>query len=125
MHLSVYVAALSTCLGLVSAVPATDSAVKVDPALRLIKTSPTDPGKWVTEEEKIVNYAAKKIDYVDITDIKDPEVLQRLSAPTTDNARVAAAITYPTTLTHQTEANALIAQTNTNGPKSWLTTLTK
>lgn len=33
-------------------------------------------------------------------------------------------MTYPATLTHQTEANALIAQLSTTGPKSWLTTLT-
>lgn len=124
MHPKLYLAAVSTGLSLVSAVPAVDSAVKVDAALRLIKTSPTDSGKWVTEDEKILNYVAKKVDFIDITDIKDPEVLQKLSA-NGDNFRAAAAITYPTALSHQTEANALIAQTNTIGPKSWLTTLTK
>lgn len=125
MHPKLYLAAVSTGLSLVSAVPAVDSAVKVDAALRLIKTSPTDSGKWVTEDEKILNYVAKKVDFIDITDIKDPEVLQKLSADTGDNSRAAAAITYPTTLSHQTEANALIAKTNTTGPKGWLTTLTK
>ena len=106
------------------AVPAAHNADIADRALRLIKTSASDEGIWVTEGEKISKYTAKKIDFVDITDIKDTEVLQRLSASPSDNFRVAA-ITYPTTLTHQTEANGLIAKTNTNGPKSWLTTLTK
>lgn len=125
MHLKIYLATVTTCLSLVSAVPATDSAVKVDSGLRLIKTSPTDEGKWVTEEDKISGYVANKVQFVDITDIKDSEVLQKLSANTGDNFRAAAAITYPTTLSHQSEANALIAKTNTTGPKSWLTTLTK
>lgn len=126
MHLQTCFAALSLSLSLTSAVPATDSTVKRDAGLRLIKTSPTDPGKWVTEEDKISKYAAKRVQFVDITDIKDPEVLQKLSMGTSENFRVAAplAIAYPTTLSHQTEANALIAKTNTNGPKSWLTTLT-
>ena len=124
MHLIASLAALVTTTSLAIAVPATNNANLVDRALRLIKTSPSDKGTWVTEEEKISRYTAKKIDFVDITDIKDTEVLQRLSASPSDNFRVAA-ITYPTTLTHQTEANGLIAKTNTNGPKSWLTTLTK
>ena len=124
MHLSISLAALVTTASFAIAVPATDSAKTANRALRLIKTSASDDGTWVTEEEKISKYTAKKIDFVDITDIKDTEVLQRLSASTSDNFLLAA-ITYPTTLTHQTEANGLIAKTNTNGPKSWLTTLTK
>lgn len=123
MHLKTCLAVLGASLSLATAVPAANS-LEADSGLRLIKTSPTDEGKWVTEEDKISNYTAKKIDFVDITDIKDPEVLQRFSASTEDNFRLAA-IAYPTTLTHQTEANALIARSNTTGPRSWLTTLTK
>ena len=124
MRLSTSLTTLVATASFALAVPATNSANIANRALRLIKTSASDEGVWVTEEEKISKYTAKKIDFVDITDIKDTEVLQRLSASTSDNFRVAA-ITYPTTLTHQTEANGLIAKTNTNGPKSWLTTLTK
>jgi hypothetical protein len=38
--------------------------------LRLIKTSEADPGTWVTEEQKITDYVAKNIYFIDITDIK-------------------------------------------------------
>jgi leucyl aminopeptidase len=38
--------------------------------LRLIKTSATDPGTWVTEEQKITDYVSKDIHFIDITDIK-------------------------------------------------------
>lgn len=123
-HYKSYLATFLACSTLVSALPATESAVKVNAGLRLIKTSAEDLGAWVTEDEKISKYAAKKIAFIDITDIKDPETLARLSSSSDDTARIAA-ITYPTTLSHQTEANGLIAKTNTNGPKSWLTTLTK
>ena len=37
--------------------------------LRLIKTSPEDAGTWVTEEQKLSEYTAKGIGFVDITDI--------------------------------------------------------
>ena len=124
MRLIISLTALVSTASFAIAVPAARNADIADRALRLIKTSASDGGIWVTEEEKISKYTAKKIDFVDITDIKDTEVLQRFSASPSDNFRVAA-ITYPTTLTHQTEANGLIAKTNTNGPKSWLTTLTK
>jgi len=50
---------------LVSAIP----PVSVRPLMRLIKTSETDAGTWVTEEEKITNYVSKGIGFVDITDI--------------------------------------------------------
>ena len=124
MRVQYYLAALLSIATFVLAVPAIDSAVKPNAGLRLIKTSATDLGTWVTEDGKISNYAAKKIAFVDITDIKDPETLARLSSSSANIAPVAA-ITYPTTLSHQTEANALIAKTNTNGPQSWLMTLTK
>ena len=124
MRARCYLAALLSISNLGLAVPAIGAAVKPDTSLRLIKTSAADPGTWVTEDDKILRYAAKKIAFVDITDIEDPETLARLSSSSGDTARVAA-ITYPTTLSHQTEANALIAKTNTAGPQSWLMTLTK
>ena len=45
----------------------------VDTSLRLIKTSETDPGTWVTEEEKLTDYVAKGIGFIDITDISVSE----------------------------------------------------
>ena len=38
--------------------------------LRLIKTSASDPGTWVTEEQKITDYVSKDIHFIDVTDIK-------------------------------------------------------
>lgn len=35
------------------------------------------------------------------------------------------AATYPTTLTHITEANSLISRVSNTGPQSWLKTLTE
>ncbi|KAL8850889.1 MAG: hypothetical protein Q9221_004202 [Calogaya cf. arnoldii] len=97
---------------------------RVKQGYRLIKTFPTDAGAWVTDEEKTSNYTGKCLHFVDITDIKDPEVLSVLSGKK-DNSRVAAvaAITYPA-VSHQAEANGLIAQLNTSGPQTWLKTLT-
>ena len=117
-------AALLAASSLATAIPAPNAQVKPDPNLRLIKTSEADPGIWVTEEDKISKYKAKKINFIDITDINDPEALQRLSGANDDNSRLAAVI-YPTAISHQTEANALIAGANTTGPKSWLKTLTE
>jgi len=66
-------ALLAGSASLVAAAPAESSPR--DAGLRLIKTSPEDPGTWVTEEEKITNYVAKKIGFVDITEITVSELL--------------------------------------------------
>ncbi|KAG8528230.1 uncharacterized protein KY384_007147 [Bacidia gigantensis] len=122
MHFRYCFAALFLGSSLASAIPAPDNAVKRDPSLRLIKTSPSDPGTWVTEEDKISKYRAKNVNFIDVTDIKDPVTLKLLSGSGADNAR-AAAVVYPTTISHQTQANGFIASANTTGPKSWLKTL--
>lgn len=125
MLLTVYLVAVVATLSLAAAKPAPAGPIKSSPDLRLIKTSATGPGIWVTEEEKISKYRAKKINFIDVTDIKDPETLRRLSGDAAaEDARVAAVV-YPTTITHQTQANALIANANTTGPKSWLRTLSE
>ena len=124
MNFKTCLAALLAAFSFAIAIPAIDSHGKAEPTLRLIKTSEADPGVWVTEEDKISKYRAKKINFIDITDIKDPDTLKRLSTADPDNTR-AAALVYPTTVSHQTEANALIANANTNGPQSWLRTLTE
>ncbi|KAI4234931.1 MAG: hypothetical protein L6R40_006599 [Gallowayella cf. fulva] len=95
---------------------------KVKQGLRLVKTSEADPGSWVTDEQKITNYTGKCLHFIDITDIKDPDVLKRLNGQTPANDARVAAIVYPA-VSHQTEANGLIAQLNTSGPQSWLKTL--
>ena len=141
MYLQKAVIALLSSALLVAAAPA-ESSVRKDPTLRLIKLSDSDAGTWVREDEKVEKYVSKDINFIDITDIKvssdidevrdvntnacflqDKEVLRLLSTPENDVS--VAAITYPTTLTHQTEANALIAKVSTTNPQSWLKTLTE
>lgn len=68
MHLNSALAILAASSRLALASPATDK-IAIDPALRLIKTSETDPGTWVTDEQKIENYVNKHIGFIDITDI--------------------------------------------------------
>lgn len=70
MHFSTYLSTVTALASvLVTAAPQTDGLIQVEPDLRLIKTSETDPGTWVTEEEKIEKYVSKKINFIDITDI--------------------------------------------------------
>lgn len=69
MLLANVLSALAASASLVAAVPASDSTVQINKGLRFIKTSETDPGTWVTDEEKIVNYVAKNIGFIDVTDI--------------------------------------------------------
>src|SRR5690242_1713873 len=87
----------------VAAAPATELATP-DFGLRLIKTSPEDAGKWVTEEQKIRDYKSKGIGFVDITDIEDAQVIAALSAPDNQEHRtmLAQAATYPSNASHQT-----------------------
>ncbi|KAK5659483.1 hypothetical protein OQA88_684 [Cercophora sp. LCS_1] len=113
------------------------------PGLRLIKTTATAPAVWVTEDQKWYDYTAKDIDFLDITDItvhttpptqspqanndQDPEVLQILSTPDngTDSTLSARAITYPTAVSHQAEAEPLVAQVTADKPQAWLKTMTE
>ncbi|KAI4147413.1 MAG: hypothetical protein L6R39_003128, partial [Caloplaca ligustica] len=123
MHFITYLAAVAGLSGLITAIPTPDGQLETSPGLRLIKTSEKDPGVWVTEEDKIAKYRAKKINFIDVTDIKDPDTLSRLSGASADDAARLAAVVYPTTVSHQTQANALIANANVAGPQSWLKTL--
>ncbi len=124
MHLKTCITALAATLSLSRAIPTSNSQVKPDSSLRLVKTSEADPGIWVTEEDKISKYRAKNINLIDITDIVDPQTLQQLSGASPGTSRLAA-VTYPTTVSHQTEANALIAKATAAGPQSWLKTLSE
>lgn len=119
----------STLLSLIagSAHVANAAPKPATPGLRLIKTSPTDPGTWVTEDQKDTDFTAKGIRFIDITDITDASTLRVLSSdPDAPSAQriAAAAVTYPTTITHQSAATPLISQVATASPQSWLRTLT-
>jgi hypothetical protein len=62
-------ALLATWAWSTAAAPAAEQAPRPSrPGLRLIKTSPEDHGKWVTEEQKI-EFRTKSINFIDITDI--------------------------------------------------------
>jgi leucyl aminopeptidase len=117
--------ALATSAQLVASAPVAngDVIVPVDKGLRLIKTSPEDPGQWVTDGQKD-EMAASGQHFIDITDITDESVLSILSTPDGAEARLAAAVTYPTSLSHQSVANPLVNAATTSGPQSWLQTLT-
>ena len=106
---------------LVAALPADNAAA----GLRLIKTSEEDPGTWVTPEAKINEYLANDIHFVDITDITDKDVLYRLSTKPESTVSVRKATDYPTVVSHETEANALIEDVSTSGPEGWLKTMTE
>ncbi|KAK1596573.1 peptidase family M28 [Colletotrichum navitas] len=126
MRFSTTLAVVAASCGLAAAAPATDD-MHVNPGLRLVKTSEDDTGTWVTEDEKFDKYTIKGVGFIDITDISDEEVLNLLStAPKNVSSLVSRqAITYPTTLTHVTEANSLISRVSNTNPQSWLKTLTE
>lgn len=121
-----------------------------DSELRLIKTSETDVGQWVTEQDKFDRFTSKNIGFIDITDIKvsilkqvplsiedygqlffikvriqDDEVLSILSKPSSEASISTRAVTYPTRVEHVDEAKSLIANVSISGPQSWLTTFTQ
>ncbi|KAL2072818.1 hypothetical protein VTL71DRAFT_12161 [Oculimacula yallundae] len=124
MHFKLCLGALAASSSLlVSALPSTDSS-KINAGLRLIKTSEADPGRWVTEDEKIEQYTAKNIGFVDITDITDVDVLNSLSGVSANTLVARQAVTYPTTLTHVTEGNAFISKINMTVPQTVLKTFT-
>ncbi|KAM7197523.1 putative peptidase family M28 [Rhypophila sp. PSN 637] len=124
MRFSTLCTVLAGSASLAVAAPVADG--KLTTGLRLIKTSPEDPGTWVTEEDKMTKYIAKKLQFIDITDITDPEVLAILSTPDGQEPEKLAvrAVTYPSSPTRQSTANPLISQVSTSSPQSWLTTLT-
>lgn len=93
---------------------------------RLIKTSENDPGKWMDQRTFHNNYLTKCVDFVDITDIDDEEVLAILSgADPASFASTAAAPQYPAKPEHVDETNKFIAKASTTNPKSWMKTLTE
>lgn len=75
---------LALLLGVAAASPisqAETSSVTADATLRLIKTSEEDTGTWVSEDEKIENYVAKGVNFIDITDMNVSGVVLPVEAP--------------------------------------------
>jgi leucyl aminopeptidase len=97
---------------------AAPSAAAPRAGLRLVKTAEDDPGRWVADADKWALFTSKGVGFVDITDIKDPEMLAALS--TRPSARLSAAAAYPEELAHVDEANELIATASVDGPKGWV-----
>lgn len=122
MSFKIAVAALAASAHFALAVPVADSSIHIERALHLIKISEDDPGKWVTSQEKYDLYTSKGIGFIDITNIKDKEVLENLSTKPAARFRKSA-VEYPINLSHVEEANGFIASSNTEGPQSWVESL--
>lgn len=91
--------------------------------MRLIKTSPSDPGTWMSRDDvyRLIQPGKKFGDsFVDITNIKDTQVLDSLARSANDNSRVATAGQFPDKLSHIDEANELIEARNMTEPQQWL-----
>ncbi|ROT41315.1 leucyl aminopeptidase [Sodiomyces alkalinus F11] len=125
---------LKSALALLAAAAQLASAVAVNDARpiesqssqnRLIKTSEEDPGRWVSEDEKAeLVKGGQRANFVDITDIQDEDILTGFSTPDSASTLEARQTSYPGTLSHVAEANALIARIPNTGPQNWLRTLT-
>ncbi|QUC17532.1 uncharacterized protein UV8b_01773 [Ustilaginoidea virens] len=102
------------------AAPATNAALSKE-GLRLVKTSESDPGQWVTEQEKFDRFTSQNIGFVDITDTRDQEVLSILSGESSPQL-ITRAVIYPKGALHKDEGDQLLAKTSVEGPKSWLKT---
>ncbi|KAL2881168.1 hypothetical protein SGCOL_003458 [Colletotrichum sp. CLE4] len=104
-----YITALAAFASFVATSPAhdypKDSRLSFTPAksaLRLIKTSPADPGSWVADAGKDA-LIEKGIRFFDITDIKDGEVLSMLSTPDHDYSQYLDTLDLNTDLTDWTQ----------------------
>ncbi|KAG7040476.1 peptidase family M28 [Colletotrichum scovillei] len=85
-----YIAVLAALASFVATSPAPSHQqgsrlpfIHTDSTLRLVKTSPADPGSWVTDANKDA-MIENGVRFIDITDIKDEEVLEMISTPDHD-----------------------------------------
>ncbi|KXH35716.1 leucine aminopeptidase 2 [Colletotrichum simmondsii] len=84
-----YIAVLAALASFVATSPAPSHPkgsrllTRTDSTLRLVKTSPADPGSWVTDADKDA-LIEDGVRFIDITDIKDEEVLEMISTPDHD-----------------------------------------
>ncbi|KAF2966034.1 hypothetical protein GQX73_g7556 [Xylaria multiplex] len=88
--------------------------------LRLVKTSEEDPGTWMTEEEKFEKLISKHIGFMDVTETMELEAMgaARKAAKLQQRAAV-----FPSAPSHQTQANALIANVRQSNLQTWTNTL--
>jgi leucyl aminopeptidase len=105
--------------GLAAPATAPDTTRSTD--LRLVKRSEADPGIWLTEDQILERLASKNTGFIDITDIRDPEVLAVLSDVESSGIS-GTAVSYPTGALHKDEGSRILAKIDTTGPKSWLKT---
>ncbi|KAL2758895.1 hypothetical protein ACRALDRAFT_2099863 [Sodiomyces alcalophilus JCM 7366] len=125
MHLQSTLALFAAAAQLVSAAPTNNSRPIDAFEKRLIKTSEEDPGRWLSEEEKAkLVKPGQRLNFIDITDLQDEDILTGFSALPSASALQARQDAYPSSLTHVEEANALIARVSNDGPQTWLKTLT-
>ncbi|KAI0535924.1 Zn-dependent exopeptidase [Xylaria digitata] len=88
--------------------------------LRLVKTSEEDPGTWMTEEEKFEKLISKHIGFMDITETMELEAMGAARKAARVQQRAAA---FPSAPSHQTQANALIANVRQSNLQTWTNTL--
>ncbi|KAL8380728.1 hypothetical protein RB595_005149 [Gaeumannomyces hyphopodioides] len=127
MHLHLSVVGLLAALAAAAPVdkPTPRPALVAGESLRLIKTAP-ETSVWVTEKQLEEDYMEKNIKFIDVTDVTESE-LEILSLPAdADVSKLTArqTQTYPTSLSHQTEANRLIGTASVAGPQSNLRSIT-
>lgn len=119
MALKLAVAALAATVQISSAAPSVERSADANTDLRLVKTSPEDPGQWVTEAQKFELFTSRGIGFIDITNIDNPETLRRLS---TDSSRRVStnAVTYPTTVEHRDQFDTIYGLSDITQPQEWL-----
>ncbi|KAK6819653.1 hypothetical protein PG995_011051 [Apiospora arundinis] len=86
-----------------------------DEELRLVKTSEEDAGTWMTEEQKFEQLISKGIHFADITDTMELETLRADRMV----AAVAKRATFPSSASHQSEANPLISKLSQSNLQTW------
>lgn len=84
--------------------------------MRLIKTTPEDPGSWYTEDEKFEHFVSQHLHFVDATETADLESLGFQS--------FAALADLPTSLSKQAVVTPLLSQVTTSNIAGWLTPFT-
>ncbi|KAI5807055.1 hypothetical protein EDC01DRAFT_785483 [Geopyxis carbonaria] len=85
------------------------------PGLRLIKTSPTDAGTWLSESAKFDRLISKRIPFFDVTDTQDLEAY----------AATAVEYTFPAAPRHQRQVARLLPQLSVDRMRGFLETYTQ
>lgn len=124
MQLKASLALLAATAQLSIAAPTVEDP-KVLPKLRLVKTSPEEDAKWVTEEEKAkLIKAGDRSHFIDVTESQeDTAYLSAISGKR--SAIKARQASYPDSLSHADEAKELIENVSNSGPQEWLEALTE